>query len=265
MTQALTQQPQKALTWTEEQRELIRNTMAPGLTSEEFAVYMEAAERMQLDPLTKQIYVFSQYVGKDKRKRLYIAPTIDGYWAIAQRNGPLLPVSEDFPVIDDELVCTVRGRVRMCGEWVEVSQRAYYDEQNRGGPLWKGKPRIMLGKCAWARLIRKLFPEDLSGTTIPEEVGDETVHLEPAHIEEPWNGVSAVRDLASELAPDVQRYADATGVAPKKAWEDTFRLVTGRERAADCTQEDVEKLRDAWREALEEIGGEHQELQGLEV
>lgn len=252
MSRTLAKTITHTLTWTDEQRELIRNTMAPNLDDQEFAVYMEAARKMQLDPLTKQIYVFSQGGGKDKR--LNIAPTIDGYWAIAQRNGPLLPISEDFATIDGELVCTVRGRVRMCGEWVDVSQRAYYEEQNRGGPIWKGKPRIMLAKCAWARLIRKLFPEDLSGTTIPEEVGDGSgrITAPPAKIEgeTDWDGQSAIAELATELHDTVEDYARLTGDDPKKAWKKIFTAITGKKRAADATPEDCMRLREEWEKYI---------------
>ena len=86
------------------QLELIRRTVAKDLNNDEFDMYVAVCRRVGLDPFRKQIYanVYNKN-NADKRSVVFIT-SIDGFRAIAARNGNYRP-DEDEPeiVIDSDL------------------------------------------------------------------------------------------------------------------------------------------------------------------
>lgn len=194
----------KLHTHTGAQLDLIKRTLAPDCTPDEFNLYMEMARRSGLDPIRKQIYaVVYGKNAKDKEKRkMSIITGIDGYRAIAARNGDYRP--DDNPPafeIDKTIVspvnpaglisATVRCYKKSGNEWFPVAGTAYWEEyaplkeewafdkeageRRPNGKMelsgkWKDMPRLMLAKTAEAIALRKGWPEDLSGIYTEDEM-----------------------------------------------------------------------------------------------
>lgn len=166
------------LDFSAEQRELIRDTYANGATDSEFAVLMEIAKARRLNPFLRQIHFVKRF-NKRLNRHVWAAQTsIDGLRAIAQRTG--LYDGQDEPEYEyDE-----RGKIKSCKvrvyrkDWsrpaVGVAQFSEYEQTDAGGEIfWKGKPHVMIAKCAEALGFRKAFPEDMGGLYVPEEMGSD--------------------------------------------------------------------------------------------
>lgn len=70
-----------------EQLDLLRRTVAKGLTDDEFALYMTVAQRTGLDPFRRQIHAFKRFDPLLGRKAMAIVVGIDGYRHSASRTG----------------------------------------------------------------------------------------------------------------------------------------------------------------------------------
>jgi len=155
---------------TQPQIELIKKTVAVGATNDELMLFLYTANKVGLDPLTRQIH-FVKRGGKG-----VIQTGIDGYRAIAERTGQLAGI--DDAVFDDEslpnphkasvtvyrLVGGQRVAFTASARWSEYCPPAGNDF------MWKKMPYLMLAKCAESLALRKAFPNDLSGIYTSEEM-----------------------------------------------------------------------------------------------
>lgn len=163
-------QPVPRAPLTQEQLELIKNTVAKGATNDELKLFLIAANRTGLDPFTKQIH-FVKRAGRGS-----IQTGIDGYRAIAERSGTLAGI--DDAVYDTESEphpnkATVRVYRIVNGIRVEFSASARWDEYVPPPGqdfMWRKMPYFMLGKVAEALALRKAFPNDLTGLYVHEEM-----------------------------------------------------------------------------------------------
>lgn len=155
---------------TQEQLELIKNTVARGATNDELKLFLIAANRTGLDPFTKQIH-FVKRGGHGT-----IQTGIDGYRAIAERSGSLAGI--DDAVYDTEIEphphkATVKVYRIVNNIRVEFAASARWDEYvpPQGQDfMWRKMPYFMLGKVAEALALRKAFPNDLTGLYVHEEM-----------------------------------------------------------------------------------------------
>ena len=167
------------VTFTRDQIELMKRTVAVGLTDDEFSLFLMQANRLKLDPFNRQIHAVKRWSSKAKREVMTIQVGIDGYRSIADRTKEYAPGAKPtFELKEDgALLCAtacVKKWVR--DQWHEVSADAYWSEYvqvDRDGdptPFWAKMPHVMLAKVAEALALRKAFPEQLGGTYIPEEM-----------------------------------------------------------------------------------------------
>ncbi len=174
MSKALTtvQTTQNALTFSRDQVDLIKRTIAKGATDDELKLFLYQCEKRGLDPLSRQIYF-------QKRKtksgdQMTILTAIDGYRLIADRTGKY--AGNDEPVFDEEAspskatstVYKIVGGVR-CPFTATARWHQYYPGDAQGF-MWNKMPHLMLGKCAEALALRKAFPEELGGLYVEEEM-----------------------------------------------------------------------------------------------
>jgi len=165
--------------WSTEQVQLVKDTIAKAaeLTDNEFLLFIATAQRMQLDPLARQIHAVK------RGGKLSIQVGIDGFRAIADRTGKLAgnddPVFEkhwaaqkelaDYPqkatVTVHKLVAGEPRPFRASARWSE-----YYPGKGSTGFMYRKMPFLMLGKCAEALALRKAFPAELGGVYVPEEM-----------------------------------------------------------------------------------------------
>lgn len=162
-----------AVTFTPEQIELIKRTVAVGATNDELALFLAQCNRTGLDAFARQIY-FIKRGGKGS-----VQVSIDGFRVVAERTGEL--DGQDVHWCGDD------------GQWVDVWLKpgnpaaarvmvyrkgcshafpgiARWVEYQAGGPMWQKMPATMLAKCAEALALRKAFPHQLSGLYTSDEM-----------------------------------------------------------------------------------------------
>ncbi|MEA3272243.1 MAG: phage recombination protein Bet [Patescibacteria group bacterium] len=171
----------KIFTWTSKQVELMTRTIAKGATMDELSIFLYQADKLKLDPLSRQIY-FQKYKTRDG-DQMTIITSIDGYRAIAERTKELAGM--DDVVYDDgkkyepgkdpsqpsKATVTIYRIVRK--KRVSFTATARWKEYfpgDRKGFMWKKMPYLMLGKVAEGLALRKAFPNDLSGVRTEDEM-----------------------------------------------------------------------------------------------
>ena len=171
--------PAEKVSWSKEQIDLIKRTVAKGASDDELALFLYQAKRTGLDPLTKQIHAIKRWSSRDGREVMSIQTGIDGYRLIADRTGVYTPGRETVYGYEPSgnLESATAYIKKLVGqEWHEVSATAFYTEYlqttKEGKPmgLWAKMPRLMLAKCAEALALRRAFPAELSGLYTIEEM-----------------------------------------------------------------------------------------------
>lgn len=169
------------MNWTQNQIQLIKDTVANGSTDDELKLLFYFAQRTGLDPLAKQVHMIKRWNAALGKMAGTIQTGIDGYRVIADRTGSY--AGSDAPVFDfakagDKVpTCATVTVYRIIqGQRVAFSAPAYWDEyvqlKKDGTPtsFWLKMPKGQLAKCAEALALRKAFPNDLSGIYTHEEM-----------------------------------------------------------------------------------------------
>ncbi len=220
---------------TRDQVDLVKRTIAKGTTDDELSLFLMTAKRQGLDPFAKQIYAIKR---KSKNRDgtysevMIIVNAIDGYRAIAERtkemdgqDGPLWCAADGVwcDVWLDKVNPPAAAKVEV---WRKGASRPFtgvvaWHEFYQDTPNWNTKGSIMLAKCAEAQALRKAFPQETSGTSIPEEVDGEP---EPAFVRpEPPAPVPARettrqrKALTAAESEDVERVARQAARAAQAA------------------------------------------------
>ncbi len=150
---------QSPMDFTEDQKQLIRDSFANGASDAEFAVLLEVARARRLNPLLKQIH-FVQRWDSEKHRMVWASQvSIDGLRALAERTG--LYQGQDEP----EFVDNPDGTLKVCKvrvwrkDWPRPAVGvAYWNEyvqttrdkqtgKTRPTAMWARMPHVMLAKC----------------------------------------------------------------------------------------------------------------------
>lgn len=210
MTTAMTPiQAAHLATFTPDQRDLIKRTVAPDATNDELAMFLHVAAKSGLDPLQKQIWFVKRKANVGTREnpkwedRVTIQAGIDGLQARAAREsdyeGMLYGVvcqKDAFAfdatagLVKEHTYNPFADRGQILGAWCVVRRQGllpftamvryseYYDERSF---LWKNKPAVMIEKVARSTALRRAFPEQFSAIYEDAEM-PETVRQEPQPI-----------------------------------------------------------------------------------
>lgn len=169
MNEVVKHRPTPPAEWSEDQVDLIKNTIAreQQLTDDELKLFLYTAGRLGLDPLAKQIYAIR------RDGRITFQTGIDGYRLCAARSGEYVgsqdpvftyrekeegrgtPVAATVTV--ERLVKGIRAPFTATARWSE------YYPGDKIGWMWRKMPHTLLGKCAEALALRKAFPAELAG------------------------------------------------------------------------------------------------------
>lgn len=184
-----------ALTFSPDQVELIKRTMAEGASNDELALFMHQARRTGLDPLARQIY-FVKRQGK-----VTIQTSIDGFRIVAERSGSYAGQDEPLHFYGKEPKKTSTGKIAPYKTQIKVYKfdangvrylaavgEAFFDEFKPAPPnnfMWEKMPHVMIAKCAEAQALRKAFPQDLSGLYTEDEMQQAAPADKPATPPEP--------------------------------------------------------------------------------
>lgn len=189
--------------YSNDQIQLITNTVAKGATTDELKLFLYTAQRTGLDPLTRQIH-FVKRAGQ-----MTIQTGIDGYRAIASRTGELAGI--DDPIYEEAnnrpIKATVSVYRMVQGQRVAFTASARWSEyapQGGQGFMWQKMPYLMLGKVAESLALRKAFPLDLSGLYTQEEMAqadDEVKHTEAEVVTTPTINSKAASVPVAKSSP----------------------------------------------------------------
>lgn len=164
----------KLITFSPEQVELLKRTVAKGATDDELSLFLHVCQKSGLDPFAKQIYAIKR---KDRRSNvevMSIQTGIDGYRVVAERTNRYAPGKEpSYQYSKDNLLVSATAYVnKLVGEkWFEVSATAFLKEYiQESNFMWQKMPHVMLAKCAEALALRRAFPNELSGLYTNEEM-----------------------------------------------------------------------------------------------
>ncbi len=189
--------------------QILRDSMMKGANASELQAFRMVAEKMQLDPIAKQIHAVKRWDNKEQRHVWTFQTSIDGYRLIAQRTGEYegqTPpewcakdgVWKDVWLSDDHPAAARVGVFRkgfreplFAVATFDQYVQTYYDSDNKKhviNSMWTKMPANQLAKCAEALALRKAFPQELSAAYTDDEMGqaDADVH---EHAREPLNNI----------------------------------------------------------------------------
>jgi len=232
----------------EERRDLIKRTIAKGVTNDEFDLFMATAARTGLDPFARQIYAVTRYDKRENRKVMSIQVSIDGFRLIAARTGDYQgqtmiewcgddKVWTDVWLDNDRPPMAARVGVRRAG-FVEplygIARWKSYAQRGKDGnvtPMWRNMPDVMLGKCAESQALRRAFPNELGGLYTTDEMAQASADMiAVGDYEEQPRQLSAVQ--ADVRADNPERY-DAAAEAMEKERADAEHWYRGQVAVLD--------------------------------
>jgi phage recombination protein Bet len=172
------------ISFTDEQVQLMKDTVAKGATTNEFMLFMHLAQHYGLDPFLKEIWCL-KYASNQPAT---VFTSRDGYLKIASRDPQMDGIQSDVVREGDVLekrpdgsVSQTYGNPRgaILGAFALVwrkdrSHPAYFyaplNEYNTGNnPTWKKYPSAMIVKVAEAMALKRAF--SISGLVTQEELG----------------------------------------------------------------------------------------------
>ena len=232
---------QKSQQWTQEEIQLIQDTVAQGTSPEEFKLFLYTASQRGLNPLLKQIYCIMR-----KKKNpdgtwgasMTIQTGIDGFRLIANRTKKLAGIERGVRYNE-------KGRLYA---WCKVyrkdwAQPAYEEvplsEYKGDSALWGKMPETMLKKCAEACALRIAFPEDLSGLYASEEMdqADRVEKFGPVDKKEVTEAENAFREAQKQAkltAAQITKLVAENGIK-----QEEFEWITGFQTLKGLSQEQL--------------------------
>lgn len=248
-----------ASVYSSQQLRLIKNTYAKGATDQEFALFIEIAQRKGLDIFSRQIHLVKRWDSKLGREIMEPQTGIDGYRLLAERTqkyeGQLGPFWcgpdggwKDVWLSDKPPAAAKVGTLKTgCREpfWAVALYKEYVQTRKDGTPvpMWIKMAANQLAKCAEALSLRKAFPNECAGIYTQEEMAQssngaapvieaEIVHSEAPN-EEPAEKLAngnekngKTHNSDSELANEFYKRGRAAGI-PIEALRETASQVAG--------------------------------------
>lgn len=160
--------------------QLIRTTIAPTATAEEFGMFIEYCRSTGLNPFKKEIWFiktpgYRKKDGTQTAPRVQIMTGINGYLTIANRHPMFdgmeckVEYGENGAVIG--ATATVYRKDRRIPSTATALWSEYYKPNPYGNKgVWEQMPSIMIAKCAKSLALREAFPQELNGLYTEEEM-----------------------------------------------------------------------------------------------
>ena len=245
------------VSWTRDQINLIKATVAKDTSDDELKLFLYQAQRTGLDPLTRQIYC----VKRNAKQAATIQTSIDGFRLIAERTGKyagqLGPwwcgkdgVWKEVWLHDEPPVAARVGVLRRdfseplyaVAKYGSYVQTTYDQDTHKPRPnsMWQKMPDLMLAKVAEALALRKAFPQDLSGVYTADEM-DQADNSNPGTVVNRHTGEITRRPPPSSSnasnAPKAQHPLVAAGFAPATVGQLAAWITQGKATAGLTPEE----------------------------
>lgn len=154
-------QPKAVLFLSQEERKVIKDTVAKNLTEAQYSVFIYTCQALGLNPLLNEITAIV-YGGQ-----MSIQTMRDGFLTIAHRSGKFAGL-ESGTKKDAEGNLIGWAKVYHKDFTIPVYQEADFSEYSTGRNLWSTKPKTMIKKVAESMALRKAF--NISGVYAAEEM-----------------------------------------------------------------------------------------------
>lgn len=192
------------VSFSSEQVELIKRTIAVGASNDELELFLYQARRTGLDPLARQIYCVFRFsnvqdprTGRwEKERKMTIQTSIDGFRLIAERTGHYAGQLGPFWCGKDgqwrevwlDTVPPAAAKVGILRDdfkeplWTVALFEAYAGKSKEGKltSMWQKHGPLMVAKCAEALGMRRAFPQELSGLYTDDEMQQAAEPVEEA-------------------------------------------------------------------------------------
>lgn len=180
----------RAEDFTREQVDLIKRTICVGATDDELSLFVQQAQRMRLDPFSRQIFAVKRWNKNAGREVMSTQVSIDGFRLTAERTGKYAGQLGPFWTNDGQEWVEVwlsrdppkAAKVGVLRHdfkepvWAVATWEEYKQEGRNGlSPMWAKMSALMLAKCAESLGLRRAFPNELSGVYSPEEMAQAAV------------------------------------------------------------------------------------------
>jgi len=182
----------------------LRNTVAPGLTDSEFALFAEIVKSTGLNPVTKEVWAIKA------GGRLQLMTGINGFLRIANSHPMFDGMEVEFDKEGDRIVAATAKVYRKDRRFPAVAT-AFMAEYGKPTPIWKQMPSVMLAKCAKSLAIREAFVQELGGLYTQEEMPAEfappratTIPQEALIVSEKTGKVIGTKVEPAEAVVDVE-------------------------------------------------------------
>lgn len=163
----------------------LKQTVAQGLTNEEFTLFAQFCRSTGLNPFKKEIWAIKA------GGRLQLMTGIAGYWAIANSHPQFDGVEQSVEVDDKKQVFSVTTKVYRKDRKFPSIGIALLSEYKKGSPIWNSMPSVMLTKCSESVALRKAFSQELNGMYTEEEM--------PASFSPPKESAPVVEEKPKEI------------------------------------------------------------------
>lgn len=256
-------EPVMLLTFSQEDVEVIKTTIAFNCTESEFKLFMAVCSSTGLNPIAKQIYPIKRKqkdVDGNYVEKMTIQTAIDGFRLIAQRTGkyrgqvPTLWCGQDGQWKDvwlaDEPPAAAKVGVIHKDFDEPLYRVAKYKSYSSGKFLWATMPDVMIAKVAEALALRTAFPQELSGLYSFDEInqadkknvesflGVETNYIDVQSIPEVPIEIDKRKLLEREFGTLIKKH----GITKEKVLTHLAEAFPGRKSSKDLSDEELESF-----------------------